>query len=250
MKSLAVLPIGIFALLLVVPVVHGQEKVENLYFSINIPDSWTYVESSNTPQAKTTGYGPGNTIQLTPSEFSDVLLGTQYNEKTAEGGVIATFGQDTDYRIKNAPLESYVKYLIDKFGITNITSQQYTTVGNEKSVKISANESTQFGNGNIVLYLVMHGKEPYQIIYLGNPTNKENDKYQTQFEKIVKSFRFADGASIEGNGNLTNTQSNFSGANLAELSNSNPSDNKSPQELYDECVSVAGKSLCDFLFKK
>jgi C-terminal processing protease CtpA/Prc len=26
--------------------------------------------------------------------------------------------------------------------------------------------------------------------------------------------------------------------------------NQSPEELYNECVKVAGKSLCDFLFKK
>jgi len=38
-----------------------------------------------------------------------------------------------------------------------------------------------------------------------------------------------------------------------EFSNRLPSqndNNKSPEDLYDECVGVAGKSLCDFLFKK
>jgi hypothetical protein len=29
-----------------------------------------------------------------------------------------------------------------------------------------------------------------------------------------------------------------------------PQDGDSPKELYDECVRVAGKSFCDFLFKK
>jgi hypothetical protein len=29
-----------------------------------------------------------------------------------------------------------------------------------------------------------------------------------------------------------------------------PSSNTSQEELYNECVNVAGKSLCDFLFKK
>jgi hypothetical protein len=67
---------------------------------------------------------------LTPSEFSDILLGPVENiEKTVEGIVIATFFQDTDYRIKNAPLESYVRYQINNYNIQNITSQQYTTVG-------------------------------------------------------------------------------------------------------------------------
>jgi hypothetical protein len=192
----------------------GNDNVGNLYFSINIPDSWTYLESSNTPQSRTTGYGPVNAIQLTPSEFGDVLLGlTENTEHRAVGGVMADFFQDTDYRLKNAPLESYVKYLIDKFGIINITSQQYTTVGKEKSVRISANESAQFGYGPIVLYVVMHDKVPYHMEYIGSTESPNYQKYLPKFEKMVKSFRFADSVSSEGTGNLTNTKTNFSDAN-------------------------------------
>lgn len=127
-------------------------------------------------------YGPVNSIELTPSEFSDILT-----SRDIEEGPYAQFIPDTDYP-KNAPLESYVKNRIDNFGIQNITSQQYTTVGNEKSVRIDANESAQFGYGNIVLYLVMHDKVPYQIGYLGTQTNYEN--YFAEFEDMVKSFRF------------------------------------------------------------
>jgi S1-C subfamily serine protease len=42
-------------------------------------------------------------------------------------------------------------------------------------------------------------------------------------------------------------------SSMDEFSNRLPSqndNNKSPQDLYDECVGVAGKSLCDFLFKR
>jgi hypothetical protein len=109
----------------------GSDRVENHYFSIKIPDNWTYKEGSNTPQAESTGFGPANLIMLTPGEFSDILLG-----KAVHNGVFAYFIQDAYYPIKNAPLETCVKYLIDRFGIVNITSQQYTTVGNEKSVRI------------------------------------------------------------------------------------------------------------------
>jgi hypothetical protein len=64
------------------------------------------------------------------------------SRKTIEvDSLYAIFAQDTNYPIKNAPLESYVKYKIDKLGIQNITSQQYTTVGKEKAVRIDANES-------------------------------------------------------------------------------------------------------------
>ena len=109
----------------------GSDNVGNRYFSINIPDSWTYQESSNTLEARTQGMGPLNRIDLTPSEFSDFLLMPfeKYMEKIQDGGAGATFDQDIDYRLKNAPLESYVKYKIDKLGILNITSQYYTIVG-------------------------------------------------------------------------------------------------------------------------
>jgi hypothetical protein len=147
-----------------------------------------------------------------------------------------------------SPLESYVKYEIDKLGLLNITSQQYSTVGKEKSVRIYANDSTYYPNTNIVLYLVMHDKELYEISYFANPKNYE--KYLPEFEQMVKSLRFVDGALSESDGNLTNTKTNFSGANLTELSNRDTSNNRSPEELYNECVGIAGKSLCDFLFRR
>jgi len=81
----------------------------------------------------------------------------------------ARFVQDTDYGIKNAPLESYVKYQLNNYGIQNITSQQYTTVGKEKAVRITANEPMGYGDSKIVLYLAMHDKEPYEINYIANP---------------------------------------------------------------------------------
>jgi hypothetical protein len=222
----------------------GSDNVGNLYFSINIPDSWTYTESSDTLQAKTTGMGPLNRIDLTPNEFSDLLLGGNFEKQ--EDRVIAIFTQDTDYRIKNAPLESYVKYQINNNNIQNITSQQYTTVGKEKAVRIYADESAQSGYAPAVLYLVMHDKQPYQMQYIASAKNFE--KYLPEFEQMVKSFRFADSPSNENGENLTNTRTNFSSANANATEYT--SDNNNPQELYDECVSVAGKSFCDFLFKK
>jgi len=227
----------------------GNDIVANPYFSINIPDNWAYREGSYTLEAKNTGLGPGNLIELTPNEFSDILVGGGgVIEKIRQDGTpYAIFFQDTDYP-KNAPLESYVKYRINNYGIQNITSQQYTTVGNEKSVRIYANESAWYGGAKIALYLVMHDKEPYVVLYVANAKNYE--KYLPEFEQMVKSFRFADSASSEGDGNLTNTQSNFSGANLTESSTRDTTNNKTQEELYNECVNVAGKSLCDSLFKR
>jgi hypothetical protein len=184
----------------------GNNSVENQYFSIDIPDNWTYTEDSYTPH-----------ILLTPDEFSDVLLSAVDNiHRTAEGGVVALFEKNIEYPLKSAPLESYVKYVIDKLGIQNITSQHYTTVGKEKSVRIDANQSAQYGYAKIAIYLIMHNKEPYNILYLGNPIN---EKYLPEFEQIVKSFRFVDSPSSQTENlseteNRTNTATNFSGANL------------------------------------
>ena len=81
--------------------------------------------------------------------------------------------------------------------------------------------------------------------------SKENyEKYLPEFEQMVKSFRFVGSASSEPDGNLTNTPTNFSGANLTEFNTKGTSNGNSPQELYDECFRVAGKNFCDFLFRK
>jgi PDZ domain len=197
----------------------GGETVANKYFSINMPDSWAYTESF-TPQANNIIFGPVNNIHLTPSEFSDLLLITskdKFRDKIQDGGVFSFFRQDTEYPIKNAPLESYVKYQIDNYGIMNILTQEYTTVGKEKAVRIYTNETTAYGNTNIALYFVMHDNEPYYIGYEADEKNYE--KYLPEFELMVKSFRFVGSPSSENENsseieNITNSKTNFSGINL------------------------------------
>jgi hypothetical protein len=145
-----------------------------------------------------------------------------------------------------------VKYVINKLGILKITSQHYTTIGNDKAVRIETNESASFGNKTeIAFYFMMHGKKPYAIGYVADPKNYV--KYLPEFEQIVKSLRFVDSPlneieNLSDNKNITNTRSNFSSANLTYYKGiSNITD---PQDLYIECVGVAGKSLCDSLFRK
>ena len=233
----------------------GTDNVRNRYFSIKVPDSWAYTETSNTPEAVSTGFGPENSIQLTPNEFSDILASRDFEKIRQERIPYAQFIQDTNYP-KNAALESYVKSQINYYGIENITSQEYTTVGNEKAVRIYANGSARFGDDNIALYLVMNDKLPYAILYIATPINYE--KYLSEFEEMVKSFRFTDSPSSEienmsENVSATSTATNFSGANLSEVelyTNSTGGDSNYSEELYDECVNVAGKSMCDFLFKR
>jgi hypothetical protein len=212
MKILVMASIMMFLIPLCVTAVFagGNTSVGNQYFSIKIPDSWSYIEGSNTPEAKNQGFGPLNSIELTPSEFSDILA-----SRDIQDGPYAQFIQDTDYP-KNAPLESYVKNRIDNFGISNITSQQYTTVGKVKAIKLNANQPTFFGDSKHALYLVMHDKVPYLLTFVADA--KSYEKYLPEFEQMVKSFRFVGSSGeIENsseNENITNTKTNFSGINL------------------------------------
>ena len=172
--------------------VYGLTNVNNTYFSINIPDSWVYAKYSNTPEAERTGSGLGNMVWLTPNESSDLLLTPDFDklkEKMQDGGAILYFVQDTGYPLKNAPLETYVKYSLDQLGIANVTSQQNTSVGKEKSIRIEANESSTYGSNNIALYSMMHDNEPYYILFVANANNYE--KYLPEFEQMVKTFKFA-----------------------------------------------------------
>ena len=96
----------------------------------------------------------------------------------------------------------------------------------------------------------MHDEQPYAISYYANAKNYE--KYLPEFEQMVKSFRFVGSPSSDiENENNTNTATNFSSANLSGTNTAtNFSGAQSQEELYNQCVNVAGKSLCDFLFKK
>jgi hypothetical protein len=115
-------------------------------------------------------------------------------------------------------------------------------------VRIDANGKPISYNVSTTLYIIMHDKHPYVIEYQADVKNFE--KYLPEFEQMVKSFRFVNSqGGIENssdNENITNTKTNFSAANSSELS----TNNKNQEELYNECVNVAGKSLCDFLFKR
>ena len=117
------------------------------------------------------------------------------------------------------------------------------------------NDENAFGNNPATTYFIMHDKQPYQILFSGNAKNYE--KYLPEFEQIVKSFGFTDSQFSETekleNENITNTATNFSGANLSEselYTNSTDGDSNYPEELYDECVNVAEKSFCDSLFMR
>ena len=175
--------------------VHGQEKVENAYFSIKVPDTWTYQEISNTAMADLLGRGPGNSIFLTPGEFGNLLVEPKEGERSViekiqqDGGVLSGFLQDTTYTIKNSPLDAYLKYRIGQEGGNwNVTSMDNGTIAKEKAVKISLNGTNESGNLRKVYYLLLHDKDPYALSYMAN--SKDFDKYLPEFEQMVRSFKF------------------------------------------------------------
>jgi hypothetical protein len=140
------------------------------------------------------GQGPVNYIISAPGEFGHIIVedaddDRSYYEILSEGGAIGEITQDTDYNLKNAPLEAYVKFRIDQQGDNwNVTSMDNGTIGKQKAVKISANGTNDDSDLRKVEYDVLHDKDAYYLLYAANV--KDYDKYLPQFEQIVKSFRF------------------------------------------------------------
>ena len=170
---------GIFLLSLVsiFQNVNAITNVNNTYFSLNIPDNWTYKEGLSS-------------VGLTPNEFGVILLNQTkpLSEKMEKEGSYSSFEKDWNFPIKNAGLDLYVKYNIDKQDGMKVVTQDNVSIGNEPAVKISADGIGSFNGTKFVEYLVMHNKEPYSIAYMANV--KDYDKYLPEFEEIVKSFKF------------------------------------------------------------
>ena len=176
--------------------VNGITNVNNTYFSIITPNNWTHAEHSMRGMSMGESHGNGsiiNLVTLAPAEFAKALIVNENKDspysKMFNGGAYSTLRQDTDYPSKNSTLEDYAKYRINSIipGI-NLTSQQNTTVGNEKAVRIDGIGLNKLKNLNYVAYLVLHNKVPYYLEYIAN--TKDFQKYLPQFEQMIKSFKF------------------------------------------------------------
>jgi hypothetical protein len=158
--------------------VNALTNVNNTFFSVNIPDNWTYKEGLSS-------------VGLTPNEFGVILLNQteELSEKMEEQGAYSSFSRDLNYQIKNAPgLDLYVKYNMEKQDGMKVVTQENVTIDNETAVKIIGDGVKTFNDIKFVEYMVMHNKEPYSIAYMANV--KDYEKYLPQFEQIVKSFKF------------------------------------------------------------
>ena len=114
--------------------IYGQENNGNttlektLYFQVEIPDDWTYQMYSDSYITDLLGFGPSNSIDAMPSEH----FGSNTTFATTN------FKQYADYTIKNAPLDAFVKYMIDKQNLIQVTSQKDVIVANETATQIYA----------------------------------------------------------------------------------------------------------------
>lgn len=174
--------------------IYGQEKVENPYFSLRIPENWTYFEYSNIGLPSIHGRDPVNYIELTPGEFGEIIIEDESDsivyKKVQEGGVYSEISQDRTFAQNNVTLETYVKYRLNQIGTLNVTLQVHTSVGNEKAIKVYAQGINELANLKFIEYLILHDKEAYYLEYIGNVN--EYYKYLPDFEAMTESFRFED----------------------------------------------------------
>ena len=70
----------------------------------------------------------------------------------------------------------------------SITSQDDSIVGKETAVKIEGSDNSR--TIKLVIYLILHDKEAYNLDYVANVN--DFDKYLPDFQEMIKSFKFND----------------------------------------------------------
>jgi hypothetical protein len=152
--------------------------VNNTDFSIDVPNNWAYEQ------------GIFSVVALTPSEFGVLLVNHSkpLNETMRDEGAFASFEQERNFPIKNAGLDVYVKYMIDRQDGMNVTSKENVTLDNEVAIEIQGDGLKSFSDIKFVQYMLMHNEQPYFLAYMANV--KDFEKYLPEFEQIVKSLKF------------------------------------------------------------
>jgi len=165
-----------------------EEKFRGLPFSIEVPNTWSYTESPETPLEHALGLSSYSSVVLVPAKFADLLIQDKGNIEMGNGTAAILFAEDSDYTVKNAPPELYVKFRMNKDDSLNVTSQQDTLVGKEKAVRIDGTKNDTSGPLKVSEYLLTHNNEPYIIRYIASTNDFK--KYLPDFELMVRSFMF------------------------------------------------------------
>lgn len=195
MYLVLIMTITIFLLLFLIQSAHSVEKFRGLPFSVEVPVSWSYTETPERPLEHVLGVTSYSSVILVPAKFAELLIRDKGDIVMGNGTAAILFAEDSDYTVKNAPPELYVKFGMNKDKSLNVTSQQDTMVDKEKAVRIEGIKNDMVGNIKLLEYLIMHNNEPYIIRYIASPNDFET--YLPDFEMMVKSFMF--GTNSSGN---------------------------------------------------
>lgn len=182
----------ILSLLFLLQSAYSAEKFKGLPFSTEIPDSWTYTETPEPPMEHLLGVSSYSSVVLVPAKFAELLIQDKGDIGMGNGTAAIVFAEDSDYSVKNAPPDLYVKFRMNKDDSLNVTSRQDTTVGKEKAVRIEGSKNDISGNVRLLEYLILHNDEPYIIRYIASTNDFE--RYLPDFELMVKSFMFGTNA--------------------------------------------------------
>jgi hypothetical protein len=178
----------ILLLLFLIQSAYSLEKFRGLPFSIEVPDSWSYTETPEPPLEHVLGVSSYSSVVLVPAKFAELLIQDRGDIGMGNGTAAILFAEDSDYTVKNAPPELYVKFRMNKDDSLNVTSRKDTTVGKEKAVRIEGSKNDTSGNIKLLEYLIIHNNEPYIIRYIASMNDFE--RYLPDFELMVKSFMF------------------------------------------------------------
>jgi hypothetical protein len=182
----------ILLLLFLIQSAYSLEKFRGLPFSIEVPDSWSYTETPEPPLEHVLGVSSYSSVVLVPAKFAELLIQDRGDIGMGNGTAAILFAEDSDYTVKNAPPELYVKFRMNKDDSLNVTSRQDTMVGKEKAVRIEGIKNDTSGNIRLLEYLIIHNNEPYIIRYIASMNDFE--RYLPDFELMVKSFMFGTNA--------------------------------------------------------
>jgi len=182
----------ILLLLFLIQSAYSLEKFRGLPFSIEVPDSWSYTETPEPPLEHVLGVSSYSSVVLVPAKFAELLIQDRGDIGMGNGTAAILFAEDSDYTVKNAPPELYVKFRMNKDDSLNVTLRQDTMVGKEKAVRIEGIKNDTSGNIRLLEYLIIHNNEPYIIRYIASMNDFE--RYLPDFELMVKSFMFGTNA--------------------------------------------------------
>jgi hypothetical protein len=133
-------------LLFLIQSAYSVEKFRGLPFSIEVPDSWTYTETPEPPIEHLLGVSSYSSVVLVPAKFAELLIQDKGDIGMGNGTAAIVFAEDSDYTVKNAPPDLYVKFRMNKDDSLNVTSRQDTMVGKEKAVRIEGSKNDTSGN--------------------------------------------------------------------------------------------------------